>query len=152
MTTGRISSRAGKPGAPVSIEYKLPAAPAVGSTIDINVTLRFDSPVDSANISTAPSAGLDIVAAEPLTLPAQKTGAEHRMTISVIPLEAGLRFVNVFAETTRGEHQRRRTFAIPVAGGGEQRLKQSGPEPADMPDGEKVISMPAEEGNQGNND
>lgn len=145
VTSGTISSSDGKPGAPVSLSYELPAAPALGTAVDVSVTVIIDSPVDKVEISVTDSEGLQLVGTPQLSLGVQKAGARHAMTVSVIPLEGGLRFVNVFAKTQKGVHESRRSFAIPVAGGGDKTLQKTAGTPQVMPDGEEIISLPAEE-------
>ena len=145
MITGAISSTEGKPGAPVSLAYKVPAAPALGTAIDIVITVTIDSPVDRVEINMTKSEGLELVSAPRLELGAQKPGSTHEMIVSVIPWEAGMRFVNVFALTENGSQSSRRSFAIPVTGGGDQTPQKASGTLKEMPDGEKVISLPAEE-------
>ncbi len=145
VTTGTLSSQAGKPGAPVSLMYAVPQSKSLGASIDIDLTVRFDSAVDTAEISVSSTDGLELVQTPKLALGAQKAGASHKMTVSVIPYESGLRFVNVFAVTQQGRQQLRRSFAVPVAGGGDSTPQKQMPDSKVMPNGENVISLPAEE-------
>ncbi|NNF15478.1 MAG: hypothetical protein HKN70_01970 [Gammaproteobacteria bacterium] len=147
MSSGKISSNEGKPGAPVSLAYQLPAAPAVGEESEIALTFTIDSAVDDVVITMTGAEGLKIMNPERLTLGAQKAGAEHTLTIKVLPSESGLRFVNLFADTVNGSRKLRRTFAVPVAGGGDQTLKKGNVDQQKMPDGEDVVILPAEETN-----
>lgn len=144
-TTGTLSSMTGKPGAPVSLTYSVPSAKKLGQAIEIDLSFVFDSAVDSATISFGPSEGLELVNARSLAVTDQQRGDSHAISLKVVPRESGLRFVSIFAVTKQGQKEMRRSFAVPVTAGGSAAPKKAMPDPLETPEGEKVISMPAEE-------
>ena len=123
-----------------------PAAAAPGIVSQVIVRVRTERDVDSLEVSVTGSEGLDIVGDPGLVLDTpQAAGSEHEIRISVIPRQTGRRIVNLFADTRSAGRALRRTYAVPVNAAADGDLEKNTDAVTEMPDGDRVISLPAQE-------
>lgn len=132
----------GKPGAPVELNYELLGTPAVGQPLTLRLDFRASGEADDLSISYAGEGALSLqaAAAENLSLRAEPT--PHR-ELTVVPRKEGMHYVNVFVRL--GE--RSRSFSVPIQVGKvdvKAALKPQG-ELSTTPEGERLISLPAQE-------
>ena len=144
-----IPASAGKPSAPVTIAYTVIGTPVVGQPVNINlevssslgnrpVTLNYR--INDARNLVFPQAQPQRVA---LAAPADTGRAAQQVT--VIPQREGRLYLNVSAEVETDEGMMLKSMAIPIQVGSAPRQQETNGELREGPDGEVVLSMPAEE-------
>ena len=142
-------SSAGKPSAPIGINYAIIGTPVVGQPISVNlevssslrnrpVTLNYR--INDARNLTFPEAQAQRVALSAF-------GDTDRVTqqVIVVPQREGRLYLNVYAEVETPEGMLLKSMAIPIQVGRAPRLEETNGEPRQGPDGETVISLPADE-------
>jgi hypothetical protein len=144
-----MSGSAGKPSAPVTIDYTVIGTPVVGQPVNINlevssslgnrpVTLNYR--INDARNLVFPQAQPQRVA---LAAPADTGRAAQQVT--VIPQREGRLYLNVSAEVETDEGMMLKSMAIPIQVGSAPQQQETNGELREGSDGEAVISMPAEE-------
>ena len=134
----------GKPSAPVTVSFgpSTPLALGVASVIETAVTPTAN--VDALEVSYSLSEGLSAVGALPLLqLGAQTSGTAVQQPVRFVPRAPGQHYLNVFVRTRQGDEYRSKTVSLPLALG--PIAAKPSPAMQVMPDGERVISMPASE-------
>lgn len=133
-----------KPTAPVDMSYEIVGRPVVGRPILINVKVSSTAgPVDvSYSITDNSAVSFQQGQVEHLRLVEPSQSAMQQL--SVVPLREGRVFVNVSAEVQTANGIKIRSMAIPIKVGSAPQEAVVNGELKEGPDGETVISMPAE--------
>lgn len=136
----------GKPTAPISIEYEIVSKPIVGAPVQINVIVSSAQGPLSVKYSINDASALRFqegqVQEEEIT--AAASGSAPRQ-LSVVPLREGRHFVNVSAEVQTTGGSMIRSMAIPLRVGAAPDGPGLNSAMKESPDGDSVISMPADE-------
>ncbi|HEX7063051.1 MAG TPA: hypothetical protein VF200_13850 [Woeseiaceae bacterium] len=139
---------AGKPSAPVDIDYDVIGTPVVGQPVSIDLSVkstRGEAPVrlryrvlDGQSMSFPATQARDVALRVGATEPAIRQ-------ITVVPQREGRLYVNVTAEVDTDAGTLIKAIAIPVqVGSGPAEREPNGTLEQD-PDGDAVISLPADE-------
>ncbi|GAA4358862.1 hypothetical protein [Kangiella marina] len=132
----------GKPSMKVEMDYSVSKERvAVGETVDISVNFSGKQKPSSAMLKTSKQ----LVLHGNSQLNMQKSGNQTEHKFSVTPMTEGIHLVTVVAEDAQQSHKK--PFAIRIIAGDkpiEAYLEKNGTLTTDE-DGEKIISMPAEE-------
>jgi hypothetical protein len=140
---------AGKPSAPISIDYAIIGMPVVGQPVNVNLELSSslrNRPVTlNYRINDARNLAFPQAQAQRVALPA--FGDTDRVTeqVIVVPQREGRLYLNVYAEVETAEGILLKSIAIPIQVGRAPREQETNGEPRQGPDGETVISLPADE-------
>ena len=139
---------AGKFRAPISFAYEILGNPIVGQPIAINLQVSSSQSdtitveyriIDSSSMIFPESQALKVeVSPSSDDVPAQQQ-------ITVVPQREGRLYLNVSGSIETENGPMIRATAIPIQVGSAPREQQVNGETQEMPDGETVISMPAEE-------
>ena len=133
-----------KPGAPVALQFDLDGDPTLGAAIAVSLAVTSASVADSLQISLTGDDGLAISPEQAaVQFNAIEPGVEQTHVVNVTPQRNGRLFINVFVTLSREGQQSVRTFAIPLQVGPEV-LQEKAPG-VKGEDGERIISLPAEE-------
>ncbi|HLT89965.1 MAG TPA: hypothetical protein VKZ85_03390 [Woeseiaceae bacterium] len=144
------ATSAGKPAAPIAIDYDVIGTPVVGQPVGIDVRVRAtsgDAPVRLSYRVLDPQSMTfpDTQARELALRVTQREPAVRQVT--VVPQREGRLYLNVTAEVDTADGTLLRSIAIPVQVGSAGPARQ---EPGGIlkqePGGETVISLPADEG------
>ncbi|MEQ8204740.1 MAG: hypothetical protein RIA65_01090 [Woeseia sp.] len=139
----------GKPGAPITIAYKVLGTPVVGQPVAVEVQVSsslsdapvrvsyFVNDVESMRFPESQSRTIE------LSAPADDGFAARQVT--VIPLREGRLYLNVTAEVETSAGRMLKTMAVPIAVGQGVAEPVINGELRETADGETVISMPARE-------
>lgn len=144
-----VQTSAGKPGAPIRIDYTIIGTPVVGQPVGISLevssSLRNRPVTLNYRINDARNLRFPEAQAERVALPA--FGETDRVTqqVTVVPQREGRLYLNVYAEVETAEGMLLKSIAIPIQVGRAPRLEETNGEPRQTPDGETVISLPADE-------
>lgn len=135
----------GKPSAPVDISYEVMGNPVVGVPVSVNVVITSEHKPLSVKFSIDDNSALSFQSGqvEKLEIPDAAAGSLQQLT--VVPQREGRVYVNVSAEVPSDLGTMIRSIAIPIKVGGAPKKTTVNGELKEGPDGEKVISMPAEE-------
>lgn len=137
----------GKPSAPISISYSVPANVATGDNVQVTVTIKALSDVNDFNLKLTAGEGLEMSSGEYLkSYGSQVRNSAFTETVTVIPNTEGILYLNVFATGTFNGKKMTNAGAVPIKTGNATRkmLKKSGQATTDTR-GQKIIIMPAEE-------
>jgi hypothetical protein len=137
----------GKPTAPISLDYEIVNQPIVGAPVQINVNVASgEGPVKvrySIDDESALYFQADQVEEEEISAAASRNAPRQ---IRVVPQREGRVYVNVSAELETPGGAMIRSMAIPLrVGAAPDSAPASSRDAIEGPDGEAVISMPAEE-------
>lgn len=137
----------GKPQAPISMSYEIVGNPIVGNPVLVNVSVSSaEGPVNVHYSITDRSALMfQDGQVERLEIADPSSGAVQQL--SVVPLREGRLYVNVSAEVQTPGGSMIRSMAIPIKVGAAPAEAPSPDNVVEGPDGEAVISMPAQESN-----
>lgn len=135
----------GKPRAPISIDYEVVGNAIVGQPVLINVDVKSSQgPVELSYAITDNSAVMfQPGQVERIQIPDPSSGSQQQL--AVVPQREGRVYVNVSAEVQTPGGSMIRSMAIPIKVGKAPEQATVPGEVMDAPDGETVISMPAEE-------
>lgn len=135
----------GKPRAPISIEYEIIGNAIVGQPILINVAvISSQGPVElSYAINDKSAVMFQSGQVERMQIPDPSSGSTQQL--AVVPQREGRVYVNVSAEVQTPGGSMIRSLAIPIKVGEAPEQATAPGEVKEAPDGETVISMPAEE-------
>jgi hypothetical protein len=146
---------AGKPTAPISIDYTVIGTAIVGQPLSINLEVSSKLPGDPVTLNyrindvrelTFPPAQAQRVA---LGVMGDMRGTEDAnraaQQVIVVPQKEGRLYLNVSAEVETEEGTLLKSIAIPIQVGSAPRELQTNGEPGVDSDGEAIVSMPAEE-------
>lgn len=144
-----IQASAGKPSAPVTIDYTVIGTPVIGQPVNINleVTSSLGRRPVTLNYRINDARNLAFAQAQPqrvaLAAPADTGRAAQQVT--VIPQREGRLYLNVSAEVETDEGMLMKSMAIPIQVGKAPQQRGTNGELREQANGEAVISMPAEE-------
>ena len=137
----------GKPTAPISIDYEIVNQPIVGAPVQINVNVASGEGPVTVRYSIDDASALlfqeDQVEEEEISDTASRNAPRQ---IRVVPQREGRVYVNVSAELETPGGAKIRSMSIPLrVGAAPENGPAGGGDVVEGPDGEAVISMPAEE-------
>ena len=141
------SASPGKPSAPISIDYEVLGRPIVGTPVSINVDIRGSDDAAPVNVSYSINDPGALVFQEGQVeiLEMRSARDQGRQQLAVIPQREGRLYVNVSAEVQTPGGSMIKSIAIPIQVGSAPSTPQVNGEPTPGPDGETVISLPAEQ-------
>ena len=125
-------------GSGVGVRYRVQGKPAVGQPTQVDIVFGRVRDADGAALQFTADASLRLDASgAPATLAA---GEGTRVTVTVIPQQEGLAYLNVFT-TQRGATS---STSIPIQTGtaGASSSKGTAGKLKDTPEGDKILSMP----------
>jgi len=144
-----IEASAGKPGPPIRIDYTIVGTPVVGQPVGINLevssALRNRPVTLNYRIDDARNLRFPEAQAERVALAAFGDADRATQQVTVVPQREGRLYLNVYAEVETAEGMLLKSIAIPLQVGRAPRVNETNGEPRQTPDGETVISLPADE-------
>ena len=135
----------GKPTAPISMSYKIMNNPVVGAPVQINVDVQSAQGPVNVRYSIIDSSALRFQEGQVEQLQIRDPSRREPRQLAVIPQREGRLYVNVSAEVMTPGGAMIRSMAIPIKVGAAPETPTTNGELKEGPDGETVISMPAEE-------
>ena len=136
----------GKPSAPISIEYEIVGSPIVGAPVLINVDVSSGAGPVSVQYNIIDTSALVFQRGQVQQWEISDPAAESTFQqLSVIPQREGRLYVNVSAEVMTPSGSMIRSMAIPIKVGEAPSPTTPNGEVVEGPDGEAVISLPAQE-------
>lgn len=138
-----------KPGAPVTIGYKIIGTPIVGQPVAVD--LRFSSALDPQAITVSyrvnDPTSMEIPASQPSTvqLAMSKSAGYSAQQVSVVPLRAGRVYLNVSAAIETENGSLASVTAIPIQVGAPIESPSQNGEPGVDDGGEAIIKLPVRE-------
>jgi hypothetical protein len=137
----------GKPTAPISISYEVIGNAFVGSPVSINIVVTSDRGPVNVRYSIIDSSAMMFQTGQVERLEIADPSAGSLQQLAVIPQREGRLYVNVSAEIETADGLNIRSMAIPIKVGRAPEKATINGELVEGPDGETVISMPAQESN-----
>lgn len=137
----------GKPTAPIDISYEVIGNAFVGSPVSINVVVTSDRGPVNVQYSIIDGSALMFQSGQVERLEIADPSSGSVQQLSVIPQREGRLYVNVSAEIQTPDGLTIRSMAIPIKVGSAPEEATINGELVEGPDGETVISMPAQETN-----
>jgi hypothetical protein len=128
-----------KPTGPIAVEYRVPAQPAVGVPLTIEVTARVEPDVNGLTIEAGASAPRALLTSAPELVSAE--GGVYFWTITVVPLAAEAGYLNVIVAGRVDGVPQARGVTVPLRGA-------AGEVPAPgaaAPGREALIALPVQE-------
>lgn len=145
--TGAAARSPGKPGAPVTIDYRAPARTRAGKAVEFPLSVKPTAPVDEITVSV--QAGNGLYLEMPQTRFYKQAGAEPAGAVNekirAMPQAEGRHYVTVIVETRRGTQIRSTVKTIPVQVGDAVTAQKSVGELKTGANGEPIVAMPARE-------
>jgi hypothetical protein len=135
----------GKPTAPISIDYEIVNNPIVGAPVQINIAVSSSEGPVRVRYSINDASALQFQAGQVEEEEISAAGRGEPRQLRVIPLREGRVFVNVSAEVGTSGGAKIRSMAIPLRVGAAPDGPAVNRAKSDGPDGEAVITMPADE-------
>ncbi len=136
----------GKPSAPISINYEIVGSPIVGVPVLINVDVRSGAGPVTVQYNITDTSALVFQQGQVQRWEIADPSAESAVQqLSVIPQREGRLYVNVSAEVMTPSGSMIRSMAIPIKVGAAPAQATPNGEVVEGPDGEAVISLPAEQ-------
>ena len=139
---------AGKPSAPISIDYEIMGKPVVGIPLSINVKISssLDRPIRvNYRINDTTSLVFPDIQSESVSLIPLGDEAYSMEQVTVIPQREGRLFLNISAEIDTEIGSMARVMAIPIQVGALRSTPRVNGELTTDEEGEALISMPAKE-------
>ena len=140
----------GKPSAPVQMRYEVLGNPVVGAPVAINVEIDAAETLGPVRVrySIADSGALSFQPGQVVDLELTERRPDHRaQQLAVIPQREGRLYVNVSAEVQTAGGAMIKSMAIPIQVGSAPNQPTTNGDLKEGPDGETVISLPANETN-----
>ena len=146
VASGRSASP-GKPSAPISLDYEVLGKPIVGLPVAINVTVKAAQDVGPVSLqySINDASSLLFQEGQVERLEIANLADNGMQQVTVVPQREGRLYINVSAEVQTPGGSMIKSMAIPIQVGNTPQRPQINGELKKGPDGEVVISMPAEE-------
>lgn len=143
--SGVIDIRNGKPGAPVALEYRLPATIAPGGTVDVSLNFRTSTPKGTLEVRLNGGNNLEVAGPESASFPLGSSNT-YPLNTRIATQGAGVFYLNVLAtETLPNGNRSVRAMAVPVQVGDVPLQKSSPGKLQKDKSGQQLIIMPAEE-------
>ena len=137
----------GKPSAPISMRYEVLGKPVVGSPVAINIefnTSGDQGPV-AVHYSIVDRSALRFQQGQVESLEVDVRRGDRTRQLAIIPQREGRLYVNVSVEIQTPDGSMIKSMAIPIQVGSAPQKPEINGELVEGPDGETVISMPAQE-------
>ena len=135
----------GKTGAPVDIRYEVVGKPIVGVPVSINLQIHSRAGPLNVVYSIDDASALQFQDGQVERLEVIDAGAGSAQQLTVVPQREGRVYVNVSAEVPAEMGTLIRSIAIPIRVGNAPKETTPNGSLVEGPDGEKVISLPANE-------
>jgi len=145
--TDSNSASPGKPTAPISISYEVIGNAIVGFPVSINVVVTSAAGPVNVQYSIIDGSALMFQSGQVERLKIADPSSGSVQQLAVIPQREGRVYVNVSAEVETADGSMIRSMAIPIKVGSAPEEAAINGELVEGPDGETVISMPAQESN-----
>ena len=139
------STSPGKPTAPISMRYEVMGNPIVGQPLLVNVEVSSARGPVTVHYSINDGSALMFQQGQVERLEIVDPSSGSVQQLSIIPQREGRVYVNVSAEVETPEGPMIRSMAIPIKVGSAPSEATINGELKEGPDGEAVISMPAEQ-------
>lgn len=137
----------GKPQAPISMRYEIMSNPVVGQPVLINVMVSSNAGPVEVEYSITDRSALTFQAGQVERLEIADPSSGTARQLSVIPQREGRVYVNVSAQVQTPGGAMVRSMAIPIRVGAAPAEATPNGKVVEGPDGEAVISLPAQESN-----
>jgi len=146
---GEFSWR-GKPTAPITVLYTVPAKTVIGESAEVILEFRTLVDVDGLRLKLTAGEGLSITPKKfEVDYGNQPANSSFSETVTVIPESEGMLYMNVFIYGTFHGKRMVRTGAVPIMVGSDKRRMLKKPDKVTTDsEGHKIIIMPAEEKNK----
>jgi len=143
------STSPGKPSIPISIDYEVLGKAIVGLPVSINVQVRASQDVGPITVQYSINDASALLFQEGQVQRRQyRNRSELDMQqVAVVPQREGRLYINISAEVETAGGSIIKSMAIPIQVGNAPVQPQLNGELKEGPDGETVISMPAQESN-----
>ena len=141
------NSSPGKPTAPIDISYEVIGNAIIGSPVSINIVVTSDRGPVSVEYSITDGSALMFQPGQVERLEIIDPSSGSVQQLSVVPQREGRVYINVSAEIETPDGLAIRSMAIPIKVGTAPEKATINGELVEGPDGETVISMPAQESN-----
>ena len=144
---GGVSRSPGKPTAPISIDYEVLGKPIVGLPVAINIEVHSSQDLGPANVqySIDDTSALLFQEGQVQRLDNMEFAELASQQLAVVPQREGRLYVNVSAEVQTPGGSMIKSIAIPIQVGSSPNRPAINGELVEGPDGETVISMPAQQ-------
>ena len=129
-------SSPGKPQPPISVDYRLSAFPVTGAPLIVTITASAEASLGGLALDVRAEQGLDLLLPP---VPVAAAPGERAWEVSVTPLSAGRRYLNVLV-TSGGAAAQARSVVVPIDDGAGAQPARAFAERA-----ERIHSLPAEE-------
>ena len=141
------STSPGKPSAPISIDYEVLGKPIVGLPVAINVRVSstLDAGPAAVQYSINDASALLFQEGQVERLEITDLSDISMQQVAVVPQREGRLYLNVSAEVQTPGGSMIKSMAIPIQVGSAPQRPQINGELKEGPDGETVISMPAQQ-------
>lgn len=146
-TAGSASMSPGKPTAPISIDYEVLGKPIVGLPVAINIEVRSSEDLGPVTVqySIDDTSGVLFQEGQVQRLENMQFAELESQQLAVVPQREGRLYVNVSAEVQTPGGSMIKSMAIPIQVGSSPARPEINGELKEGPDGETVISMPAQQ-------
>jgi len=135
----------GKPTAPISMSYEILNKPVVGTPVQINIDISSSQGPVTVHYSIADASALEFQAGQVERYDIHDASRREPRQLAVVPRREGRLYVNVSAEVATPGGVKIRSMSIPIRVGRAPEAPTPNGELMEAPDGETVISMPAQE-------
>ena len=144
---GSATMSPGKPSAPISIDYEVLGKAIVGLPVAINVTVRATQDTGPISVQYSINDASALLFQEGQVKRREYRGRSELdvQQVVVVPQREGRLYLNVSVEVQTPGGSMIKSMAIPIQVGNATVQPQTNGELKDGPDGETVISMPAQE-------
>jgi hypothetical protein len=139
------AASAGKPVAPVSLEYQVVGNAIVGQPTQVNIEVKSGQGPVNVHYSIADGSALMFQTDQVERVEILDPSAGSMQQVAVVPQREGRVYLNVSAEVETPGGVKIRSMAIPIRVGKAPQSATPNGDIQEGPDGETVISMPAEE-------
>ena len=107
-----LGTPAGKPMAPIAIDYELSAPPQLGVPFDVRITLEGRYGVTDLSVAARADDGIEIGAPQPTSVSAD--GARGTWTLAATAYKEGTLYLALLAQGTVGDQHPSRALSIPI--------------------------------------
>lgn len=139
----------GKPGAPITIAYKVLGSAIVGQPLPIELRISSsitDRPIEvSYHIDDSASMLFPESQARRMQVRLARGDGPAARQVTVVPLREGRLYLNILAEVETSDGMMIKTMSVPISVGAGAIEPEVNGELVEGPDGEVVLSLPAEE-------
>ncbi|MEX2257417.1 MAG: hypothetical protein WD672_01795 [Woeseia sp.] len=139
----------GKPGGPITISYKVLGSAIVGQPVLIELEISSsitDRPIDvSYHIDDSASMLFPESQARRMEVRLARGDGPAERQVTVVPQREGRLYLNILAEVDTSDGMMIKTMSVPISVGAGAIEPEVNGELVEGPDGEVVISLPAEE-------